>query len=173
MAPEVKISTPNFRRLKAWAEPLEDTVDTALSKVLDAAEQNRNVHAVKRPEATNGSQLQVVSPAVQPAGSMSQKEFRVPLLVALYEMGGKATTNQVRTALLERFSDRFSDGDYKIVGSSQERWWNAASWERKKMVDEGLFKSDSPRGVWELSESGVDLAEREIPEQGVSGDSAC
>ena len=36
--PVIRVSDTTVRRLKAWAEPLEDTVDSALSKALDAAE---------------------------------------------------------------------------------------------------------------------------------------
>jgi len=34
------------------------------------------------------------------------------------------------------------------------RWRNAACWARSAMVNEGLLKSDSPRGVWEISAEG-------------------
>lgn len=36
--PIIRISDQNWRRMQAWAVPLEDTADSALSKVLDAAE---------------------------------------------------------------------------------------------------------------------------------------
>ncbi|MDM7939199.1 MAG: hypothetical protein QUS07_02525 [Methanothrix sp.] len=36
--PTVRVSDRNWRRLQHWAIPLEDTVDDALTKVLDAAE---------------------------------------------------------------------------------------------------------------------------------------
>ncbi|HDR29905.1 winged helix-turn-helix domain-containing protein [Rhodovulum sp.] len=38
--------------------------------------------------------------------------------------------------------------------ASEERWWNATCWARSGLVKEGRFRSDSPRGVWELSDEG-------------------
>ena len=39
--PVIRVSDHTIQRLKTWAEPLEDTVDSALSKALDAAEAKR------------------------------------------------------------------------------------------------------------------------------------
>ncbi len=33
-------------------------------------------------------------------------------------------------------------------------WRNSAQWARNSMVQEGLLKADSPRGVWNISEAG-------------------
>lgn len=34
------------------------------------------------------------------------------------------------------------------------RWKNTAQWARNKMVNDDLLRSNSPRGVWELTENG-------------------
>ncbi len=34
------------------------------------------------------------------------------------------------------------------------RWQNTAQWCRHTLVREGLLKSDSPWGIWEISEQG-------------------
>ena len=39
--PVIRVSDETIERLKAWAEPLRDTADSALSKALDAAEAKR------------------------------------------------------------------------------------------------------------------------------------
>ena len=39
--PVIRVSEQTIQRLKTWAEPLRDTVDSALSKALDAAEEKR------------------------------------------------------------------------------------------------------------------------------------
>ena len=41
--PVIRVSDLSIQRLKTWAEPLHDTVDSALSKALDAAEAKREV----------------------------------------------------------------------------------------------------------------------------------
>ena len=41
MSPVLRISEESYVRLKAWAEPLDDTADDAFRKVLDVADQHR------------------------------------------------------------------------------------------------------------------------------------
>ena len=49
--------------------------------------------------------------------------------------------------------------DYDPLASGPEsggnpRWRNAAQWARNSMIRDGRLKSDSPRGIWEISEAG-------------------
>ena len=41
--PTIRISDDSMQRLKAWAEPLEDSAEDAFRKVLEAAERDREV----------------------------------------------------------------------------------------------------------------------------------
>ena len=52
----------------------------------------------------------------------------------------------------ESMKDKFLQGDFDILSNGQEVWKNKMQWERNKMRIEGIIKSDSPRGTWELSE---------------------
>ena len=51
------------------------------------------------------------------------------------------------------------DVDYQLLASSPDnlRWRNAAQWARNSMVQEGLLKADSPRGVWEITDKGREM----------------
>lgn len=44
------------------------------------------------------------------------------------------------------------DREYLSSATQAVRWWNAAQWCRNTVVREGLMKSDSPYGIWEISE---------------------
>ncbi len=44
------------------------------------------------------------------------------------------------------------DREYLSSATQAVRWWNAAQWCRNPVVREGLMKSDSPYGIWEISE---------------------
>ena len=39
-------------------------------------------------------------------------------------------------------------------GPDNPRWRNAVQWARNSLVREGLFKADSPHGIWEISDAG-------------------
>ena len=48
------------------------------------------------------------------------------------------------------------DVDHQPLASDPglPRWRNAAQWARNSMVQEGLLRNDSPRGIWEITDAG-------------------
>lgn len=150
--PVIRISHKTMERLKKWAVPLEDSVETAFVKVLDAAERTlnpaRSLVTQKKPEA-----VRPLHPR-KPQGKLPEKEFRRPLLEALYEMGGRAHVRKLRPVLENRLAPRLLPGDYEPVTTGDPRWWNAACWARNGLKNDGHLRDDSPRGLWELSEKG-------------------
>jgi hypothetical protein len=62
----------------------------------------------------------------------------------------------VLAALEKKMKGTLQKVDYEPLSSDPEmpRWRNAAQWARNSLVRDGLMKSDSPRGVWEISEAG-------------------
>lgn len=180
--PTIRISDKSWERLKAWAEPLVDTADSALAKALDAAERSRGVTprpqgppvpskaglAAVDPSRAVTSRPQKPSVPIRPGpaaakhAKLPQKEFREPLLRVIYELGGSAHVHELRPILRERMESRLLPGDLEHVSGGVERWWNAACWMRHDLVSEGYFRNDSPRGVWALSDEGVKLVESRL-----------
>ena len=80
-------------------------------------------------------------------------EFRIPLLEALVEMGGSGGTSNLYNRIEAKMKNRLMPGDYEKLSDGTVRWKNSAWWERCKLKDEGLLRSDSPR-VWEISDEG-------------------
>ena len=152
--PVIRISAKTLERLKEWAEPLTDTAESTLVKVLDAADR----------ESAPAANLGAPDPerrATRPGREdrLTLEEFRQPLMETIYEMGGSASAGELRPVLSERLSCRLSAADLKPLSSGEERWWNATRWERHQLVEQGLLRSDSERGTWELSETGASLVE--------------
>ncbi len=58
----------------------------------------------------------------------------------------------------EILSGQLNKYDYQALPSDNNsvRWKNTASWERYKMVQEGLLEADSQRGIWEITDAGRD-----------------
>lgn len=81
--------------------------------------------------------------------------FRQPILKALSEMGGSARMSDVLIRVEQIMRDVLKKVDYEpLSADGVQRWSKAAQWERYSMVEEGLLKSNSRRGRWEISEAG-------------------
>ena len=82
-----------------------------------------------------------------------------PILQALDEMGGSGQTADVLDRVGQIMKGVLKDVDYQPLASSPDnlRWRNAAQWARNSMVQDGLLKSDSPRGVWEITDKGREM----------------
>ncbi len=82
--------------------------------------------------------------------------FRRPILEALVELGGGAAIGEVLARVDAKMKDVFNEYDQQPLHSDPRsvRWKNTAQWCRNSLVREGLMKSDSPHGVWEISSQG-------------------
>ena len=87
----------------------------------------------------------------------SHKDFYVPLLQALVDLGGKGKTQQVVDRVGKLMAGKLKPKDFETLSSSSEtiRWRNKVMWTRNTLVNElGYMKNDSPFGIWEISEKG-------------------
>jgi hypothetical protein len=91
MMPTIRISEANWTRLKFHARPLEDSVDDVVGVALDALDQLRGIKPVK--ENTS-------APTGKSKGKkLPQREFRIPLLEALIQLGNEAPAKKVREVM--------------------------------------------------------------------------
>jgi Mrr N-terminal domain len=148
MMPVIRISDATFVRLQAHARPLEDTADDVVRLALDALEKIKGsgskTVAAPKPKKTR-----------RRGNKTPQRDFRLPLMKTLLLLGGSAEVQDIRKKMLPLVTETLTDDDHEPVSTGEERWWNATCWERSDLVKEGLFREDSPRGVWELSDAGV------------------
>ena len=163
--PVIRISDETMRRLKAWAEPLEDTAESAVSKALDSAERMRRASTGVPAEAKTAK----IRPPDKHRGSatvdgLSRREFRKLLSRAIYEMGGAARTGDLYPAMEKLMTAVSLPGDLKNFSSGDKRWQNAIRRECLELVKEGCLRDDSPPGTWELSEKGTSLVEKTVAE---------
>lgn len=144
MMPVIRISDATFARLQSHARPLEDTAEDVVRLALDALDKLKGVKA-EPPKPKKPRRRGNKTP---------QRDFRLPLMKVLLELGGTADVKDIREKMLPAMKSRLTQDDYEPVSTGEERWWNAVCWERSDLVKEGLFRDDSPRGVWELSDEG-------------------
>ena len=82
--------------------------------------------------------------------------FRRPILETLVELGGRAAIGDVLDRVEEKMKGVLNKYDYQPLPSDprSERWRNTAQWCRNALVRDGLMKSDSSYGIWEISGQG-------------------
>ncbi len=85
-----------------------------------------------------------------------EEAYYKPIIEVLNEMGGSGKVAEVLDRIGEKMKDILKKCDYEPLASDPKnlRWRNAAQWARNSMVNEGLLKNDSPRGIWEVSDKG-------------------
>jgi len=86
-----------------------------------------------------------------------REAYRVPILQALVEMGGKARVREVLDRLHDLIKDQLNEYDLATVPSGAIRWrqrvYGTCNW----MREQGLMRDDSPHGTWEITEAGRTL----------------
>jgi len=94
-----------------------------------------------------------------------QVKYRTPILQALEDLGGSGYVNEVLDFVYKKMKNFLVPVDLEEIPSvRQKRWRNTAMWERSHMIKDGLLKSDSPRGIWEISEKGKKYLKEQVIE---------
>jgi hypothetical protein len=85
-----------------------------------------------------------------------ENQYRAPILNVLMDMGGSGKAADVLEQVGKIMKPALKKVDFEPLASGPDnpRWRNAAQWARNSMVKEGLLKSDSPRGVWAITDAG-------------------
>ncbi len=85
-----------------------------------------------------------------------EETFYKPILVALAARGGKAHIRVILGDLETSMGSLFTEYDLVPIPSdpNQLRWQNTAAWARNELRRDGRIKSDTPIGIWEISDAG-------------------
>ncbi|GAH71614.1 unnamed protein product [marine sediment metagenome] len=159
--PVIRITDATWERLKRWAIPLEDSPEDAVRKVLEAAEE----HLKYRQTTGRSHRTETLAPPkgkkLRKGQKTPQQAYRHPILEALNELGGSASVGDVLEVVEKKMKPLLIEVDYQKLPSGVDiRWRNTAMWERFNLVKEGLLKSESPDGIWELSDKGAKEIEK-------------
>lgn len=100
-----------------------------------------------------------------PAGqSTPSSAFFNDILSILRDEGGMASPALVIPQIESRMKDLLKEEDFERVQSSNKpRWIIAVRKARGELIEQGLLKENSPRGMWELSDKGWQVLEKKDP----------
>lgn len=167
-----------FAELQNRAVPLVDDPSSVLRRVLElpepGAEQDQAVdsHGPKtsdpgprrrsssKPPAASASKRrkqssQARTPKRAARGTLlPQADYELPLLESLVELGGSGPASEVIDLVGTRLDGRLTSADRSTLASGEVRWRNRVQFVRIGLVKEGLIARESPRGIWEITNSG-------------------
>ena len=95
-----------------------------------------------------------------PRGSLTHLDaFTRPVLQALVDIGGKGTRSEVFERLLKSMNKTFTKYDFGFTPSRPKapRWHDTLDRAYKLMRKSGLLSTDTPIGIWEISQKGRDF----------------
>ncbi|MEJ5383752.1 MAG: winged helix-turn-helix domain-containing protein [Fimbriimonadales bacterium] len=89
-----------------------------------------------------------------------ESSYHLPILESLVELGGSASVGAVLDRVYEKISGTLQAADKALVPSGQEpRWRNTAKWARADLKTRGYIASDTPHGIWAITEKGREYLE--------------
>lgn len=160
---------PNVKDLAAWRTELENSARgwEAISRQFKvrADDLREKIKAVdiligQRP-STPAQNPSIVPPAAAPVSDDSESAFTPvhaywpAILESLVEFGGRAQREKVVERVGEKLESHLTLADRQLLPSGLDvRWKNRVAWQRLNMVNQGLLKRNSPRGVWEITDDG-------------------
>jgi len=162
--PRIDLSTPTYRRLLNRAESFDDSAEDVVRRLLDEVEGDEPAQELDV-DGRFGSRA-------TPGSILPEREYWLPILEILMEAGGTAPANNVIDALGNRMRDLLTPGDFEVLRMGEVRWRNRARFARLRMREQGLLSDSSPRGIWELTNSGrLYLKRRGFPPPESEGES--
>lgn len=137
----------------AAALGVQDEATKALEQLADSLgvvlrEIRISLNRRKSQPVSSGGQVERVNPERLPRSAM-----RNSIVFALRNLGGSAPKEKVLELVETELHGSFLSADLVWLESSRKyAWQNSAKHARAELVGEGILRSDSPKGVWELSE---------------------
>ena len=162
----VELDDDVFRALQGLAQPLLDDVNSVLRRILEleehAAPRQTSESKAPSPESTGRRprrgkatpRAKSRGPRAERGSLLPETEYELPLLASLVERGGSAPASHVIDDVGEALSDRLTHADREVLNSGLVRWKNRVQFVRLKLIQSGDMAARSPRGVWEINETG-------------------
>ena len=163
--PTIRIDDDVFEGLKKLAEPFVDTPSAVVRRLLIEKGILKETAARIRPlSASRSTPERVLTPLLTP-----QPVYEQFLLVTLErDFGGSGDKRSVTQAVIERMVKQgfIAPADLELVATGETKAENTITWGRNALKNRGLIRRGSPRGIWELTEEGLEAAKAvELPKR--------
>jgi len=151
--PYIELSEHAYTRLLRRSSSFSDTAEQVVVRLLDETEgpETTTVHSLQQ-----DAQVDERQPATRaiPGSILPEREYWLPILGVIEQVGGSAAASDVIEALGERMRSMLKPRDYETLGMGEVRWRNRARFARLRMTERGLLSDTSHRGLWEITDAG-------------------
>jgi restriction system protein len=129
---------------------------TILTKLKSIEGELKKDKFFSKPNDERSKQVREISNKRKRGKRTPQSLFIRPLLQTLVNLGGSGTSRKVEKEAFPLLKPYLTEFEFTPLASfsNKPRWTHRLHWTRYQLVEEGLLLSSSPRGVWEISESG-------------------
>lgn len=174
----IEIEDDVWEALQRHAEPLVDTVDSVMRRLLGMNSRSSSpspprgptspgtdVAAHARLDASHplrssgrrsaGSRGRPTRPRARRGALVPQSAYEQPLIDALRAAGGTTSTQEALDAVGLRMKGLFTELDLEELRPGLPRWQSRTHFVRRDLVKRGLISDDGPRGMWSLTDTGM------------------
>jgi hypothetical protein len=159
----IRISEEVWDLLKKYAEPLEDNPDSVLKKILNEYIILKEIVNSNYPskleqiKTSENTKLALVKSGRTGKRGIPPSLFRYVEWVTytLNSLGGRAHASEVINQIKIHFGHKFTNDEMEELNSGEIRWTKKVNWARFEMVQAGILRNDSPRGIWEIKEKSL------------------
>jgi restriction system protein len=163
------MNEPSMNEIKKWKGSieaeilrLEEEVSPALAKLAKLRERLKALETLASDDSDSQIAMSVSSKPRIALGLETQalqfaptESYWIPILEAIVERGGREYSDAILSLVEKKMAKILTAADYEILPSGgAQRWRNRAQWQRQNMVQQGILRKDSPRGIWEITPEG-------------------
>jgi negative regulator of replication initiation len=148
MVPTIRVDDEVYERLKNQAEPFIDTPNSVLRRLLELDGPIQEGASTPTLEESNQSRR------MRPGELLDRHEYDLLILRVIDRLGGSGYAPDVVEEVGKLVADKLTEMDHIKNKTGVVRWKNRIMWRRFNLVQLGLLKNDSPRGIWEISPAG-------------------
>lgn len=159
--PTIRVDDDVFEGLKTIAEPFTDTPNSVIRRLLE----DYGVQLSKPiPENSTIANLEIdqINKSSRPSTSLTPQPVYEKYLhyVLANNFNGSASKIDATKAVIQlmKKSGYITTADLQHVSSGETKAENTIAWSRNALKDSGVISKNSPRGIWELTAIGKELA---------------
>ena len=151
----IEIDDEVMAKIKEQAEPWVDSPNDALRRIFQLEPSDSSACSVQ-PTQSPPPPSPPPTPRAPAGELLPMEEYELPLLRAISQLGGSAPAYKVKEAVEPMLVDRLAAADRDHLQSGDVRWENRLGFARLNAVRRGHLRSNSRRGVWELTNAGIE-----------------